>query len=197
MSFFLVVPEEGQGGAELARLVGATRLSHDRALEALASFFGEAGGPPYSFGQWLLLEVPDSDPGRLSEISRLVRERVEADGIALVDLDERLISISELQQVAAQLGLAVELVAVVKERGNPPPHLTPEYQALLEAIAALGGRNVATGQIARHVGERPWKVRRQLGLLVQWERIVRTGRLGGARYSLLGVEPKEPGEESR
>lgn len=188
MSFFLVVPEEGQGSTELARIVGAARLSSGRAKEVLASFFGEAGGPPFSFGQWRFLEVPDSDPGRLSEISRLVRERLEADGIALVDLDERLISISELQQVASGLGLAVELVAIVKEQGSPPPPLTPEYQALLEAIAALGGRDVSTGQISRHVGEPPWKVRRRLGLLVEWRRIVRTGRLGGARYSLLAGE---------
>jgi hypothetical protein len=91
---------------------------------------------------------------------------------------------SELQEVANGLGLAVELVAIVKERGNPPPPLTPEYQALLEAIAALGGRSVSTGQIARHVGESQAKVLRRLRLLVHWRRVVRTGRLGGSRYSL-------------
>jgi len=191
MSFFLVVPEEGRGGeqvAQLARIVGATRLSSSRAVEVLASFFGEAGGPPFSFGRWRLLEVPDADPGRLSEISRFVKERVEADGVALVDLDERLISISELQEAAAGLGLEVELVAVVKDHGKGPPPLTPDYQDLLEAITALGGSNVSTGQIAQHLGERPAKVRRRLKLLVQWHRIVRTGRQGGARYSLAGVE---------
>jgi hypothetical protein len=184
MSFFLVVPEEDERMAQLAGIVGATPLSSSRAMEVLVSCFGEVGGPPFSFGHWRLLEVPDSDPGRLSEISRLVRESIEAEGVALVDLDERLISISELQEVATGLGLAVELVAIVKDHGIGPPPLTPDYQALLEAITALGGRNVSTGQIAQHVGESPAKVRRRLKLLVQWNRIVRTGRLGGSRYSL-------------
>jgi hypothetical protein len=194
MSFFLVVPEEGRGrelAAQLARVVGATRLSSSRALEVLTAFFGEAGG---SFGKWGFLEVPDSDPGRLSEISRFVTERLESDGMALVDLDERLISVSELLEVATGLGLDVELVAVVKGHGNPPPPLTPDYQALLEALTALGGSDVSTGQIAEHMGERPDKVRRRLKLLVQWRRIVRTGRQGGSRYSLAVVEPKEPGK---
>ena len=180
--------------AQLARIVGANRLSSSRALEVLTALFAQSGGPPTSFGLWSLLEVPDADPARLSEVSRFVRERVEADGVALVDLDERLISISELHEVATGLGLAVELVAIVKDHGTGPPPLTPEYQALLEAITVLGGRSVSTGQIARHVGEPPAKVRRRLKLLVQWRRIVRTGRLGGARYWLVGVVPKEPGE---
>ena len=184
MSFFLVVPEEGRGkelAAQLARIVGAARLSPSRSLEVLTAFFGEAGD---SFGKWRFLEVPDSDPSRLSEISRFVTERLESDGMALVDLDERLISISELQEAAAGLGLSVELVAIVKAHGNPPPSLTPDYQALLEAITALGGRDVSTGQIARYLGEKQSKVLRRLRLLVQWRRVVRTGRMGGSRYSL-------------
>jgi hypothetical protein len=189
MSFFLVVPVEGPGrerAAQLARIVGANPLSSSRAVEVVTELFAQTGGPPFFVGLWSLLEVPDADPGRLSEISRFVRERVETDGVALVDLDERLISISELQEVAMGLGLVVELVAVVKAHGHPPPPLPPDYQDLLEAITALGGRNVSTGQIARHVGEPPAKVRRRLKLLVQWGRIVRTGRQGGARYSLAG-----------
>src|SRR5687768_15842995 len=101
MSFFLLVPEEGRGrerAAQLAKIVGASRLSSSRALEVLTTMLAQPGGPPFSFGLWSLLEVPDADPDRLSEISRFVRERVEVDGVALVDLDERLISISELQE---------------------------------------------------------------------------------------------------
>ncbi|HEV2853269.1 MAG TPA: hypothetical protein VHC97_10740 [Thermoanaerobaculia bacterium] len=193
MSFFLIVPAEGRGAeraAELARRVGASRLSYSQAAKVLASMLAQAGDPPFSLGQWRLLEVPDGDPRRLSEISRFVRERIDADGFALVDLDERLISISELQEAATGLGLEVELVAVVKDHGKAPPPLAPEYQALLEAISALGGRNVSTGQIASHVSESPAKVRRRLQLLLQWRRIERTGRQGGSRYSLSGEEEK-------
>lgn len=189
MSFFLVVPEEGRGrerAAQLARIVGASRLSSSRAMEVLTALLAQTGGPPFSFGLWSLLEVPDADPARLSEISRFVRERIETEGVALVDLDERLISISELQEAAAGLGLSVELVAVVKDHGHGPPPLPPEYQVLLDAVTALGGRNVASGDIARHVGEVPAKVRRRLKLLLEWGRIVRTGRQGGSRYSLAG-----------
>jgi hypothetical protein len=191
MSFYLLVPMEGGGrgrAAQLARIVGANRLSSSRAEEVVTTMFAQSGGPPSSFGLWNLLEVPDADPARLSEISRFVRERVEADGVALVDLDERLISISELQEAAAGLGLEVELVAVVKDHGKGPPPLPSEYQVLLDAITALGGRNVASGEIARHVGEVPAKVRRRLRLLVEWGRIVRNGRQGGSRYSLAGEE---------
>ena len=92
MSFFLVVPGEGRGepADQLARRVGATPLSEGRALEGLARFAGEAGGPPFSLVHWRVLEVPDGEPGRLSE----------------------------LHEVATGLGLAVELVAIVKPPGR-------------------------------------------------------------------------------
>ena len=86
---------------------------------------------------------------------------VPVDDVCSSDLEQALggvMRLSELQEVATGLGLEVELVAVVKERGNPRPSLAPPYQVLLEAITALGGRDVSTGEIARHVGEKPAKV---------------------------------------
>lgn len=144
MSLFLVVPQEGQGGeraAQLARIVGAVRLSAKRAKEVLAMVRGEAGGPPFSLGSWALLEVPEAHPDRLSEISRFMRERVEAEGVALVDLDERLISLSELQEAAAGLGLSFELVAIVKHLGGEPGWMEEEdpEQVAREAVAELQG----------------------------------------------------------
>ena len=123
MSLFLVVPQEGQGGeraAQLARIVGAVRLSASRAKEVLALFRGEAGGPPFSLGTWSFLEVAEAHPDRLSELSRFMKERVETEGVALVDLDERLFSVSEVQQAATGLGLSFELVAIVKHLGKEP-----------------------------------------------------------------------------
>ena len=61
--------------------------------------------------------MPDADPGRLTEISRFVSEHVEAEGVALVDLDARLISISELQEAASGLGLSV-VWGIVKRHGG-------------------------------------------------------------------------------
>lgn len=193
MSLFLVVPRGGPGGeraAQLARIVGAVELSKSRVMEVLAMFRGEAGGPPFSLGTWSFLEVAEAHPDRLSELSRFMKERVEAEGVALVDLDERLFSVSEVQQAATGLGLSFELVAIVKDPGRQPLALTRDYQDLLEAITALGGRNVSMGQIVQHVGEPPEKVRPRLRLLMQWGRIVRTGRQGGARYSLAGEEER-------
>jgi hypothetical protein len=92
VSFFLVVPGEGRGepADQLARRVGAAPLSEGRALEVLARFAGEAGGPPFSFGHWRVLEVPDGDPD------------------------------SELREIAAALSLEVELVAIVRRPGAKP-----------------------------------------------------------------------------
>lgn len=185
MNFFLIVPEEGRASelaAQFAKAVGAFRISPDRAIAILAMI----NGAESSYHRWTLLEVPSVEPGRLAEISRFVSQEVEANGIALVDLDERLISVAEVQEAALGLGLDMELVALVKNKGKKPPALTPPYRAVLEAVAALGGRSVSTGQIARRLGVRHDLIRRRLALLVQWRRIIQEGQKGGSRYSLVG-----------
>ena len=192
MNFFLIVPEEGRASelaVQFAKVVGAVRISPDRAMAILAMIVGAEG----SFPRWTLLEVPNVEPGRLAEISRFVSQEVEANGIALVDLDERLISVAEVQEAALGLGLDVELVALVKDKGKEPPALSAPYSAVLEAVAALGGRSVSTGEIARRLGARPVLIRQRLALLVQWRRIVQEGQKGGSRYSLIGIEQIQEG----
>jgi hypothetical protein len=72
MSFFLAVPK-GEPAEQLARRVGAARLSSERALELLAMFSEEAG--------WRFLDVPNGDPGwPVSEL-----REVAARALALAD----------------------------------------------------------------------------------------------------------------
>lgn len=178
MNLFLIVPEEGQASelaAQLAKTVGASRISPHNTMAILALI----GGADGTFPRWSLLKIPSAELGRLTEISQFVSQQVEANGMALVDLDERLISVAELQEAALGLGLDVELVAIVKHKGKEPSSLTPPYNAVMDALAALGGRCVSTGQIARHLGVRHDIIRRRLALLVQWRRIVQEGQKGG------------------
>ncbi|HEX3554804.1 MAG TPA: hypothetical protein VIA62_16400 [Thermoanaerobaculia bacterium] len=190
MSAFLIVPEEEKVLSRILPLVGGERMSLGSLNEALSNLREAAGGVTSRFKSWWLYEVPMADEDRLMMATQAIAEQLqEKGGEAVIDLEARLLTLVELQAVAAGMGLSLGFVAVLKPKtGEPPPLIDPLDQALMAAIQELGG-SASTGQLAARLNRKPVALRKRLQVLSSFGRLVSTGIKGGARYSLPDWEP--------
>ena len=182
---FLILPENEEGLTELLPILGANKRTSPESWGVMAAALREEAGSAQS-RRWSLFALPPPDDERLAMISEAVVEQLSQEGKAVLDLQVRMVTVPELQAVAAGLGLSIGLVAVLKSKGGElPPLLESSDRELMAAIAALGG-TVSTGQVAGHLGKRPVPIRKRLQVLVRFGRLKQTGRKGGARYSIPG-----------
>ena len=191
MSVFLIVPEEENELGGLLPLVGGERMARVGSLnEAVSNLREAAGGVASRFKSWSLYEVPRADEERLIMVSQAIAEQLEKrGGEAVIDLEARMMTMVELQAVAAGMGLSLGFVAVLKPgTGEPPPLIDPLDQALMAVIQELGG-SASTGQLADRLNRRPVALRKRLKVLCNFGRLVSTGIKGGARYSLPDRKP--------
>jgi hypothetical protein len=182
---FLLVPDDDETLPELLPVLGAnecTRWPESWPIMVLILREEVRGG--LNSKKWSLFKVPPPDEGRLAMVSEAVSEQLREQGQAVLDLETKMVTVTELQAIATGMGLSMSLVAVLKPKGRPlPPLESAPDRELIGAIAHLGG-SASTGQVAAHLGKPKVPVRKRLQVLVRFGRLNRTGRLGGVRYSI-------------
>ncbi|HSS47440.1 MAG TPA: hypothetical protein VLX28_00705 [Thermoanaerobaculia bacterium] len=187
MSFFLIVSEpERDYRTLLLALLGADERQSEGTWEETARALRELAGQAVSRPKnWVAYEVGTIDDERLEMVTEAVAEQIKEHGEAVLDLDAKMLTVTELQAVAEGLGLSIGLVAVLKRNGRRPPLEAPLDRSLIAAIRDLGGR-ASTGQIAAYARLPRVQVRKRLQVLAKFQRLVSTGARGSRRYSLLG-----------
>jgi hypothetical protein len=134
--------------------------------------------------QWYSYEVKEPAEDRITMIAEAVAEQLRDQSEAVMDLEAKLLTVPELQAVAAGLRLGVGLVAVFRSLASPPPPLADQLdQAIISAIRELGGM-ASTGQLVSRFRLTRVEMRKRLQLLVAFGRLVGTGAKGSRRYRL-------------
>jgi len=183
MSLFLLVPEKSRALVALLPLLGAeNRLAAGPVPECIRAL-GDAADSTITL--WSLYEVAKPDADRLVMVSEAITEQLQQEGQAVLDLEAKMVTMAELQEIATGLMLEVGFVAVLKRReGSIQPALTePLDLELVKAIRDLGG-SASTGQIASRLGFKRRQILGRLKVLAAFGRIIITGKKGGTRYSL-------------
>jgi hypothetical protein len=186
MSFFLIISEpEKESHKLLLAMIGADERQSQGTWEDTASALRELAGQVVSRPkQWTAYEVGTIDDERLEMVAEAVAEKLREQGEAILDLETKLLTVSELQAVAEGMGLSIGLVAVLKPKPGPrPPLAAPLDRALIAAVRDLGGR-ASTGELAERVRLPKIQVRKRLQLLAKFQWLVSTGARGSRRYSL-------------
>jgi hypothetical protein len=183
---FLLVPDDDETVLdELLPILGADKCStrtEDWSITVLVLRQEARGG--LDTKKWSLFKVPPPDEDRLVMVSEAIDEQLREEGQAALDLETKMVTVTEVQAIATGLGLSMRLVAVLKPKGGQlPPLESASDRELLSAIANLGG-TASTGQIAIHLGKPKVPIRKRLQVLVRFGRLKQTGRLGGVRYSI-------------
>jgi hypothetical protein len=183
---FLILPDNEEGLIELLPVLGANQCTRPESWSAMAATLREEARSARS-KSWSLFAVPPPDDERLAMISEAVGEQLSQEGQVVLDLQVKMVTVAELQAVAAGMGLSMGLVAVLRLKGSdpPPPLEEASDRELMAAIVSLGG-TVSTGQLAAQLERRRVPLRKRLQVLVRFGRLKQKGMKGGTRYSLPG-----------
>ena len=185
MTLLVLVPlEEGLSDPLLPLMGARERLVHgDSPLDFFLTLSRHSA--------WRILQIMEPNAERLRNVAAAVAQKVQEEGEAVLDLETNLVSILEIQKVAAGLNLSVELVAVLRPMGTrkePAPLANPIDNDLLNALAEVGAPT-SMRELKRRLKVKDSPVlRERLKILETFGRITRSGKGAGVLYQLRSKE---------